>query len=224
YRRDPNGDWRRSAVKQVASGRFGVTSEYLVNATDLQIKMAQGAKPGEGGQLPGGKVYPWIAKVRFAMPGVQLISPPPHHDIYSIEDIKQLIHDLKNANPEARVHVKLVAEIGVGTVAAGVAKAFSDVVLISGHDRAPAASPRPPLDQARRRAVGAGPGRDATGPGAEQASRPHRGPGRRPDEDRTRRPHRGAARRRGVRLLDGAARRPGLHHDARLPSQHLPRR
>jgi glutamate synthase (ferredoxin) len=141
YRRDPNGDWRRSAVKQVASGRFGVTSEYLVNATDLQIKMAQGAKPGEGGQLPGGKVYPWIAKVRFATPGVQLISPPPHHDIYSIEDIKQLIHDLKNANPEARVHVKLVAEIGVGTVAAGVAKAFSDVVLISGHDGGTGASP-----------------------------------------------------------------------------------
>src|SRR6059058_3879887 len=141
YRRDPNGDWRRSAVKQVASGRFGVTSEYLVNATDLQIKMAQGAKPGEGGQLPGTKVYPWIAKVRFATPGVQLISPPPHHDIYSIEDIKQLIHDLKNANPEARVHVKLVAEIGVGTVAAGVAKAYSDVVLISGHDGGTGASP-----------------------------------------------------------------------------------
>ncbi|PYN75981.1 MAG: glutamate synthase large subunit [Candidatus Rokuibacteriota bacterium] len=141
YPRDPNGDWRRSAVKQVASGRFGVTSEYLVNCTDLQIKMAQGAKPGEGGQLPGPKVYPWIAKVRFATPGVQLISPPPHHDIYSIEDIKQLIHDLKNANPEARVHVKLVAEVGVGTVAAGVAKAFSDVVLISGHDGGTGASP-----------------------------------------------------------------------------------
>jgi glutamate synthase (ferredoxin) len=141
YRRDPNGDWRRSAVKQVASGRFGVTSEYLVNADDLQIKMAQGAKPGEGGQLPGPKVYPWIAKVRFATPGVGLISPPPHHDIYSIEDIKQLIHDLKNANPQARVHVKLVAEVGVGTVAAGVAKAFSDVVLISGHDGGTGASP-----------------------------------------------------------------------------------
>jgi glutamate synthase (NADPH/NADH) large chain len=141
YQRDPNGDSRRSAVKQVASGRFGVTSEYLVNADDLQIKMAQGAKPGEGGQLPGGKVYPWIAKVRFATPGVGLISPPPHHDIYSIEDIKQLIHDLKNANPTARVHVKLVAEIGVGTVAAGVAKAFSDVVLISGHDGGTGASP-----------------------------------------------------------------------------------
>jgi glutamate synthase (ferredoxin) len=141
FERDPNGDWRRSAVKQVASGRFGVTSEYLVNATDLQIKMAQGSKPGEGGQLPGAKVYPWIAKVRHSTPGVGLISPPPHHDIYSIEDIKQLIHDLKNSNPKARVHVKLVAEVGVGTVAAGVAKAFSDVVLISGHDGGTGASP-----------------------------------------------------------------------------------
>ena len=141
YRRDPNGDWRRSAVKQVASGRFGVTSEYLVNADDLQIKMAQGAKPGEGGQLPGHKVYPWIARVRFATPGVGLISPPPHHDIYSIEDLAQLIHDLKNANPRARIHVKLVAEVGVGTVAAGVAKAHADVVLISGHDGGTGASP-----------------------------------------------------------------------------------
>jgi glutamate synthase (NADPH/NADH) large chain len=134
YRPDANGDFRRSAIKQVASGRFGVTSEYLVNATDLQIKMAQGAKPGEGGELPGHKVYPWIAKTRHSTPGVGLISPPPHHDIYSIEDIKQLIHDLKNANPQARVHVKLVAEVGVGTVAAGVSKAHADVVLISGHD------------------------------------------------------------------------------------------
>ncbi len=141
YRRDPNGDWRRSAVKQVASGRFGVTSEYLVNADDLQIKMAQGAKPGEGGQLPGHKVYPWIARVRYATPGVGLISPPPHHDIYSIEDLAQLIHDLKNANPRARIHVKLVAEVGVGTVAAGVAKAHADVVLISGHDGGTGASP-----------------------------------------------------------------------------------
>ncbi|MBM3778295.1 MAG: glutamate synthase large subunit [Acidimicrobiia bacterium] len=141
YVRDENGDWRRSAVKQVASGRFGVTSEYLVNADDLQIKMAQGAKPGEGGQLPGHKVYPWIAKVRFATPGVGLISPPPHHDIYSIEDLAQLIYDLKNANPRARIHVKLVAEMGVGTVAAGVAKAHSDVVLISGHDGGTGASP-----------------------------------------------------------------------------------
>src|SRR5207245_2828963 len=141
YRRDPNGDWRRSAIKQVASARFGVTSEYLVNADDLQIKMAQGAKPGEGGQLPGHKVYPWIAKVRFATPGVGLISPPPHHDIYSIEDLAQLIHDLKNSNPRARIHVKLVAEVGVGTVAAGVAKAHADVVLISGHDGGTGASP-----------------------------------------------------------------------------------
>ncbi len=138
---DANGDLRRSAVKQVASGRFGVTSEYLVNADDLQIKMAQGAKPGEGGQLPGNKVYPWIARTRYSTPGVGLISPPPHHDIYSIEDLAQLIHDLKNANPAARVHVKLVAEVGVGTVAAGVSKAHADVVLISGHDGGTGAAP-----------------------------------------------------------------------------------
>lgn len=125
---------RRSSIKQVASGRFGVTSEYLVNADDIQIKMAQGAKPGEGGQLPGHKVYPWVAKTRHSTPGVGLISPPPHHDIYSIEDLAQLIHDLKNANPQARIHVKLVSEVGVGTVAAGVSKAHADVVLISGHD------------------------------------------------------------------------------------------
>ena len=141
YTPDANGDLRRSAVKQVASGRFGVTSEYLVNSDDLQIKMAQGAKPGEGGQLPGFKVYPWIAKVRYSTPGVGLISPPPHHDIYSIEDLAQLIHDLKNSNPGARIHVKLVAEVGVGTVAAGVSKAHSDVVLISGHDGGTGASP-----------------------------------------------------------------------------------
>ncbi|MGE0463685.1 MAG: glutamate synthase large subunit [Vicinamibacterales bacterium] len=145
---DPNGDSRRSAIKQVASGRFGVTSEYLVNADDLQIKMAQGAKPGEGGQLPGHKVYPWIARVRHSTPGVGLISPPPHHDIYSIEDLSQLIFDLKNANPRARVHVKLVAEVGVGTVAAGVAKAHADVVLVSGHDGGTGASPLTSLKHA----------------------------------------------------------------------------
>ncbi len=144
----PNGDSKRSAIKQVACGRFGVTSEYLVNADDLQIKMAQGAKPGEGGQLPGHKVYPWIAKTRHSTPGVGLISPPPHHDIYSIEDLKQLIHDLKNANPLARVHVKLVAEVGVGTVAAGVSKAKADVVLISGHDGGTGASPLTSLKHA----------------------------------------------------------------------------
>jgi len=148
YVPDANGDSRRSAIKQVASGRFGVTSEYLVNATDLQIKMAQGAKPGEGGQLPGHKVYPWIAKVRLSTPGVGLISPPPHHDIYSIEDLAQLIFDLKNANPAARVHVKLVAESGVGTVAAGVSKAHADVVLISGHDGGTGASPLTSLKHA----------------------------------------------------------------------------
>ncbi len=147
-RPDGNGDSRRSAIKQVASGRFGVTSEYLVNADDLQIKMAQGAKPGEGGQLPGHKVYPWIAKVRYSTPGVGLISPPPHHDIYSIEDLAQLIFDLKNANPTARVHVKLVAESGVGTVAAGVSKAHADVVLISGHDGGTGASPLTSLKHA----------------------------------------------------------------------------
>jgi glutamate synthase (NADPH/NADH) large chain len=138
---DENGDWRRSAIKQVASGRFGVTSHYLTNCTDIQIKMAQGAKPGEGGQLPGHKVYPWVAEVRHSTPGVGLISPPPHHDIYSIEDLAQLIHDLKNANPSARVHVKLVSENGVGTVAAGVSKAHADVVLISGHDGGTGATP-----------------------------------------------------------------------------------
>ena len=141
YTPDANGDSRNSAIKQVASARFGVTSEYLVNARDLQIKMAQGAKPGEGGQLPGHKVYPWIAKVRYATPGVGLISPPPHHDIYSIEDLAQLIYDLKNGNPHARIHVKLVAVAGVGTVAAGVAKAHADVVLISGHDGGTGAAP-----------------------------------------------------------------------------------
>jgi len=139
---------RRSAIKQVASGRFGVTSEYLVNADDIQIKMAQGAKPGEGGQLPPNKVYPWIARTRHSTPGVGLISPPPHHDIYSIEDLAQLIHDLKNANEKARIHVKLVSSLGVGTVAAGVSKAHADVVLISGHDGGTGASPMNSLKHA----------------------------------------------------------------------------
>ncbi|ODR27037.1 glutamate synthase large subunit [Mycolicibacterium porcinum] len=139
---------RRSAVKQVASGRFGVTSDYLVNATDIQIKMAQGAKPGEGGQLPGYKVYPSIAKTRHSTPGVGLISPPPHHDIYSIEDLAQLIHDLKNANADARIHVKLVSSVGVGTVAAGVSKAHADVVLISGYDGGTGAAPLTSLKHA----------------------------------------------------------------------------
>jgi glutamate synthase (NADPH/NADH) large chain len=139
---------RRSSIKQVASGRFGVTSMYLTHADDIQIKMAQGAKPGEGGQLPGPKVYPWVARTRHSTPGVGLISPPPHHDIYSIEDLAQLIHDLKNSNPSARVHVKLVAEVGVGTVAAGVSKAHADVVLISGHDGGTGAAPLTSLKHA----------------------------------------------------------------------------
>ncbi|PSR23330.1 MAG: glutamate synthase large subunit [Sulfobacillus acidophilus] len=138
---DANGDFRRSAIKQVASGRFGVTSQYLVNADEIQIKIAQGAKPGEGGQLPGKKVYPWIAEVRHSTPGVGLISPPPHHDIYSIEDLAELIYDLKNANPQARISVKLVSAVGVGTIAAGVAKGKADVVLISGYDGGTGAAP-----------------------------------------------------------------------------------
>jgi glutamate synthase (ferredoxin) len=148
YVPDANGDSRNSAIKQVASGRFGVTSLYLVKAQELQIKMAQGAKPGEGGQLPGKKVYPWVAKVRHATPGVGLVSPPPHHDIYSIEDLAELIHDLKNANHHARISVKLVAEVGVGTVAAGVAKAHADVVLISGYDGGTGASPQTSIKHA----------------------------------------------------------------------------
>ncbi|MDQ1289306.1 MAG: glutamate synthase large chain, partial [Actinomycetota bacterium] len=139
---------RRSSIKQVASGRFGVTSLYLTHADDIQIKMAQGAKPGEGGQLPGPKVYPWVARTRHSTPGVGLISPPPHHDIYSIEDLAQLIHDLKNANPHARINVKLVSEVGVGTVAAGVAKGHADVVLISGHDGGTGASPQTSIKHA----------------------------------------------------------------------------
>ena len=148
YILEANGDSKNSAIKQVASGRFGVTSYYLTQARELQIKMAQGAKPGEGGELPGRKVYPWIAKVRHSTPGVGLISPPPHHDIYSIEDLAQLIHDLKNANHHARISVKLVSEIGVGTIAAGVAKGHADVVLISGHDGGTGASPQTSIKHA----------------------------------------------------------------------------
>ena len=148
YALDDNGDNRSSAIKQVASGRFGVTPNYLVNATDLQIKMAQGSKPGEGGQLPGHKVDEYIGWVRHTTPGVELISPPPHHDIYSIEDLAQLIHDLKNINPDARIHVKLVSEVGVGTIAAGVSKGHGDVVLISGHDGGTGASPESSIKHA----------------------------------------------------------------------------
>ena len=212
---------RRSAVKQVASGRFGVTSDYLTNASDLQIKMAQGAKPGEGGQLPGQKVYPWIARTRHSTPGVGLISPPPHHDIYSIEDLKQLIHDLKCSNPSARVHVKLVAEVGVGTVAAGVAKAKADVVLISGHDGGTGAAPLTSLKHAggpwelglaetqqtlllnglRDRIVVQVDGQLKTGRDVIIGALLGSG---------------------GVRLRDCTVGGQRLHHDAGLPSRHLP--
>ncbi|MFO7848200.1 MAG: glutamate synthase large subunit [Balneolaceae bacterium] len=148
YVPDTNGDKRNSAIKQVASGRFGVTSEYLNSANEIQIKMAQGAKPGEGGELPGKKVYPWIAKVRYSTPGVGLISPPPHHDIYSIEDLAQLIHDLKNANKRARINVKLVSLVGIGTIAAGVSKGHADVILVSGHDGGTGASPQTSIKHA----------------------------------------------------------------------------
>ena len=172
------GDSKRSAIKQVASGRFGVTTEYLVNSDMMQIKIAQGAKPGEGGQLPGHKVDAMIAKVRHSTPGVGLISPPPHHDIYSIEDLAQLIFDLKNVNPAADVSVKLVSEVGVGTVAAGVAKARADHITISGFEGGTGASPAD-LDQARRLAVGDRPRRDAADAGAQPPARPRRAAGRR---------------------------------------------
>ncbi len=221
YVRDVNGDSRRSAIKQVASGRFGVTTYYLVNADELQIKIAQGAKPGEGGQLPGHKVDAVIAKTRHSTPGVTLISPPPHHDIYSIEDLAQLIFDLKMVNPKARVSVKLVAEAGVGTIAAGVAKAHADVILISGHDGGTGASPHTSIKHAgvpwelglaethqvlvkndlRSRVILQTDGQMRTGP---------------------RRGLRRAARRRGVRLRHGSAGCIGLHHDAQVPPQHLP--
>ena len=183
--------------------------------------MAQGAKPGEGGQLPGHKVDETIARVRHSIPGVGLISPPPHHDIYSIEDLAQLIYDLKNVNPRARISVKLVAEVGVGTVAAGVAKAHADVVLISGDTRRHRRQPAQ-LHQARRRALGTGAGRNAPGAGDERPARAHPRANRRQAADRPRRHHRRAAGRRGVRLLHRAAGGPGLHHDAQVPPQHLP--
>ncbi len=217
------GDSLRSKIKQVASARFGVTAEYLVNADQLQIKMAQGAKPGEGGQLPGHKVSEYIAKLRYSVPGVGLISPPPHHDIYSIEDLAQLIHDLKNANPQASISVKLVSEVGVGTVAAGVAKAKADHVTIAGHDGGTGASPESSIKHAgtpwelglaetqqtlvlnrlRGRIAVQVDGQMKTG---------------RDVVDRR------AARRRRVRLRDGAAGRRRLHHDAQVPPQHLPGR
>ncbi len=213
FKPDPNGDSRRSAVKQVASGRFGVTTNYLVNADELQIKMAQGAKPGEGGQLPGHKVDEVIARTRHSIPGVGLISPPPHHDIYSIEDLAQLIYDLKNVNPKARIAVKLVSEVGVGTVAAGVSKAHADVVLISGDNGGTGASPLSSIKHARP-ALGARPGRNAAGPSPQRSPQPHSRADRRQTPDRPRRRDRRPARRRGVWLCHNAPGHNGLHHDA----------
>ena len=183
---DRYGNERGSAIKQVASARFGVTTEYLVSARELQIKMAQGAKPGEGGQLPGHKVDAIIAKTRYSTPGVTLISPPPHHDIYSIEDLAQLIFDLKNVNPQAMVSVKLVSEVGVGTIAAGVAKARADIILISGDSGGTGASPLSSIKHAGV-AVGARARRDAAGARAERPARPRAAADRRPAQDRARR-------------------------------------
>ena len=213
----------RSAIKQVASGRFGVTAEYLVNSDMMQIKVAQGAKPGEGGQLPGHKVDATIAKTRHSTPGVGLISPPPHHDIYSIEDLAQLIFDLKNVNPAADVSVKLVSEVGVGTVAAGVAKARADHITISGYDGGTGASPLTSLKHAGSPwEMGLAETHQTlvlNGLRSRVALQVDGGLQHRP-----RRHHRRAARRRRVRLLDRAADRRRLHHDAQVPSQHLPGR
>ena len=214
------GDSLRSKIKQVASGRFGVTAEYLVSADQIQIKMAQGAKPGEGGQLPGHKVSEYIAQLRFSVPGVGLISPPPHHDIYSIEDLAQLIHDLKNANPagvdlgEARIRVG--RRHGRRRRGQGEGGSRDDRRPRRRHGRVAGV-----VDQARRHAVGAGARGNAADAGAEPAARPHRRAGRRADEDGARRRDRRDARRRRVRLRDRAARRPRLHHDAQVPPQHL---
>ena len=221
YQPLPNGDSMRSAIKQVASARFGVTSNYLVNADELQIKMAQGAKPGEGGQLPGHKVDKTIARVRYSTPYVGLISPPPHHDIYSIEDLAQLIYDLKNANPRARINVKLVAEVGVGTIAAGVAKAHADVILISGQGGG-TGGVAAVLHQARRSPLGAGPGRGSPGPHAEQPPGPGGAPDRRPPPDRPGRGRGRSPRRRGVGHRHRRPRRHGMHPHEEVPPQHLP--
>ncbi len=215
-----NGDSMRSAIKQVASGRFGVTSNYLVNADELQIKMAQGAKPGEGGQLPGHKVDKVIGATRYSTPGVGLISPPPHHDIYSIEDLAQLIYDLKNANPLARINVKLVAEVGVGTIAAGVAKAHADVILITGHDGGTGASPLSSLKHAGLPwELGLSEAHQVLM--RSRPARPRRAADRRPAAHRSRHRHGHAAGRRGVGRGHRCAHRHGLHHDAQVPPQHL---
>ncbi len=217
----PNGDSMRSAIKQVASGRFGVTAEYLVNSDMMQIKMAQGAKPGEGGQLPGHKVDKIIARVRYSMPGVGLISPPPHHDIYSIEDLAQLIFDLKNVNPTGLVSVKLVSEIGVGTVAAGVSKARSDHVTIAGFEGGTGASPLTSIKHAGSPwEIGLAETHQTLV--LQPPARPHRRAGRRRHPHRARRGGGRDAGRRRVRLRHRSPDRRRLHHDAQVPPEHLP--
>ena len=211
---DRFGTERNSAIKQVASARFGVTSKYLVSASEIQIKMAQGAKPGEGGQLPGGKVYPWVAKTRNSTTGVGLISPPPHHDIYSIEDLAQLIYDLKCSNRKAAINVKLVSEAGVGTIAAGVAKAGAEVILISGFDGGTGAAPRNSIHNAGLRGSWALRGTPVPDHERSAQPRPHRG-GQQADEW-PRRCHCRPAGCRGIRLRHRPAGGHGLRHDARL--------
>ena len=220
YKKDANGDSRRSAVKQVASARFGVTANYLINADELQIKMAQGAKPGEGGQLPGHKVDEYIARLRHSVAGVGLISPPPHHDIYSIEDLAQFIFDLKNVNPQARIAVKLVSEVGVGTVAAGVAKAHADVVLISGDSGGTGASP---ISSIKHAGVPWELGLAETQQVlvTERSAQPYSRADRRQADDWTRRRHRCVTRCRRVWLRDSSAHHHGLHHAAQMPPEHL---
>jgi glutamate synthase (NADPH/NADH) large chain len=219
---EPNGDNPSAKIKQVASGRFGVTAEYLNHCEELEIKVAQGAKPGEGGQLPGMKVTDLIARLRHSTKGVTLISPPPHHDIYSIEDLAQLIYDLKQINPRAKVTVKLVASSGVGTIAAGVAKAKADVILISGHNGGTGAARD--LDQVCRSAVGNGPDRGASGAGDEQPARPRDAAHRRRPAHRPRHRHGRDDGGRGIRHRHRRADRDGLHHGAPVPVQHLPGR
>ena len=223
FERKENGDWERSAIKQVASGRFGVTSHYLTNADELQIKMAQGAKPGEGGQLPGYKVDEWIGRVRHSTPGVGLISPPPHHDIYSIEDLAQLIFDLKNANRKARINVKLVSKAGVGIIASGVAKAHADVILISGHD---GGYRRKPADvyPACRAALGAGACGNASDADQEQTARPGHFTDRWTDADRARSGHCHPAWSGGMGRSNGRPRSRRLYYDAQVPHEYLPGR
>ena len=212
-----------SRTKQVASARFGVTPAYLRSADELQIKIAQGSKPGEGGQLPGMKVVPHIARLRHAQPGTTLISPPVHHDIYSIEDLAELIYDLRAFHPAARMNVKLVASVGVGIIATGVAKAGADAIQISGHDGGTGASPRASIKHAGH-AVGDRPVGSAPRADPRRAARPRRAADRRRPQDRARHRDRRGARRRGIRLRHRGARRARLRDGAAVPRQHLPGR